>query len=479
VLDRIPVRWRLALTSSALTFVILCTFAVAVGQLTASRIRSDFNNELAAAVDDLSDRLYITNFVGGPPATYAVGGPKLDDYAAPNNAAIRIIDPAGHVKESTKGAPRFPVNPGRSAQIGGYRVETRNRGIEIRDPAGRATRVLIPLFVQYARPVSEIEHTVDRVRLFLGIGVLGGTLLALIAGLLVARRAMKPIAALTSSARRIAHTGDATERVPVPPGEDEIVELARTLDDMLASLDAAQEEREAMLMRQRQFVADASHELRTPLTSVLANLELLADVLDGERGEAARSALRSSQRMRRLVGNLLLLARADAKRQLPRQATDLGQVLVEAAAELGPVGQDHELALDPREALVDGVRDELHRLALNLLENAVRHTPPGTQVRARTVAEAGHALLIVEDDGPGVPSALRERIFERFVRGSGDRGASSSGLGLAIVRAVAESHAGTVSLEDAHPGTRFVVRLPLTAAPGQPADERPPSLAKS
>jgi signal transduction histidine kinase len=333
--------------------------------------------------------------------------------------------------------------------------------------------------VQYARPVSEIEHTVDRVRMFLAIGVLGGTLLALIAGLLVARHAMKPIAALTSSARRIAHTRDPTERVPIPPGEDEIVELARTLDDMLASLDAAQEEREAMLKRQRQFVADASHELRTPLTSVLANLELLADVLDGERGEAARSALRSSQRMRRLVGDLLLLARADAKRQLPREPTDLGQVLVEAAVELGPVGQDHEVSLDAREAVVDGVRDELHRLALNLLENAVRHTPPGTHVRARTVAEDGHALLVVEDDGPGVPPALRERIFERFVRGSGDRGASSSGLGLAIVRAVAESHAGMVSLEDAHPGTRFLVRLPLAAPHEQPAGARPPSLARS
>jgi signal transduction histidine kinase len=247
---------------------------------------------------------------------------------------------------------------------------------------------------------------------------------------------------------------------------------------MLASLGAAQEEREAVLVRQRQFVADASHELRTPLTSVLANLELLADVLDGDRGETARSALRSSQRMRRLVGNLLLLARADAGRELARHETDLGQVLVEAAAELGPVAEDHELALDPREAVVDGVRDELHRLALNLLENAVRHTPPGTHVRARTVAEDGDAVLIVEDDGPGVPPALRDRIFERFVRGSGDRGSTSSGLGLSIVRAVAASHGGAVTVEDAHPGTRFIVRLPLRSA-REAGTERPASLTSA
>src|SRR3954447_25327429 len=210
--------------------------------------------------------LYITGVVGGQPPSYTVAGPRLDDYAAPNNAAIRILDRSGRLRARTKGAPDFPVNLGRSTQIGGYRVETRNRAIEVRAPDGRATHLAIPLYVQYARPVSEIEHTVDRVRLFLVVGVLGGTLLALVAGLLAARRAMQPIAALTSSARLIARTRDPTDRVPVPPGEDEIVELARTLDDMLASLDAAQGEREAMLERQRQFVADASHELRTPLT---------------------------------------------------------------------------------------------------------------------------------------------------------------------------------------------------------------------
>ena len=106
-------------------------------------------------------------------------------------------------------------------------------------------------------------------------------------------------------------------------------------------------------------MADASHELRTPLTSILANLELLADVLDGERGEAARSALRSSQRMRRLVGDLLLLARADAKRQQPREPTDISRVLVEVASELGPVADGHHLTVDADDAVVNGARDEL------------------------------------------------------------------------------------------------------------------------
>jgi signal transduction histidine kinase len=166
--------------------------------------------------------------------------------------------------------------------------------------------------------------------------------------------------------------------------------------------------------------------------------------------------------MRRLVGDLLLLARADAKRVQPHWPTDLADVLTEAAAELGPVAAEHELLIDAQPAVVSGARDDLHRLVLNLLENAVRHTPQGTHVRAHTFGEDGEAVLIIEDDGPGIPPELGRRVFERFVR-SGRDGGRGSGLGLAIVRAVAESHDGSVSLEQpaSGPGTRFVIRIPL------------------
>ena len=106
--------------------------------------------------------------------------------------------------------------------------------------------------------------------------------------------------------------------------------------------------------------------------------------------------------MRRLVGDLLLLARADAQRIQPHRAADLGEVLTEAAGELGPVAEDHDLVVEPNPVIVSGVRDDLHRLALNLIENALRHTPPGTHVRARTSTEDGSGVLTVEDDGPGI-----------------------------------------------------------------------------
>jgi two-component system, OmpR family, sensor kinase len=240
---------------------------------------------------------------------------------------------------------------------------------------------------------------------------------------------------------------------------------------MLGELGAARQETEATLDRQRAFVADASHELRTPLTSILANLELLEAELSGEQREMADSALRSSKRMRRLVGDLLLLARADAGREAPHAPVDLAAVAREAAEEAGALSSDHPVSLDlPGPVTLDGVADDLHRLAGNLVENALIHTAAGTPVTVSVRREGDSAVLEVADRGPGVPAGLRERVFERFARGSGDTArAGGSGLGLAIVKAVADAHGGSVELLDAPGGgARFVVSLPI----GSPATVR-------
>ena len=449
---------RLAGVSALLTFVILCAFAVAIGSLTVHRIRADFNREVIDTATALPNELNVKM----EPSTGRILaiGPPLEDFApARTHAAIKVFTLGGALvaQQPAQNAPylgRPELNP---TTFNGYRVLSR----PIRVYVYGTDLALGTLIVQYGRSTSDTEETVARVELFLLLGVLAGTGLALLAGVMIARRAMAPIAELTSTAAEIAHTRDPSRGVPQPKGDDEVAELARTLEGMLHELDSAREETESMLARQRRFVADASHELRTPLTSVLANLELLADSLDGDHGEAARSALRSSQRMRRLVADLLLLARTDVGRVVPRKPCDLAQIVVEAAGELGPVSADHDIVLDVNPVIVEAARDELHRLAINLMENALRHTPPGTSIRVWTGITEGQVTLIVEDDGPGVPGALVPTIFERFVRGAGDRG-GSFGLGLAIVRAVAESHGGSVALESTGEGrgARFVVRLP-------------------
>ncbi len=455
--DRLPIRVRLAGVSALLTFVILCAFAVGIGSLTVHRIRQDFNREVNEKSERLRQQLNIEVVFARDGSEHLVITPEPRYFTAGEHAAIRIfgIDRSVLAEVPTH-APWFGAPELEPKTLHNYRVLSGPAAVRVDGvPRGH-------VFVQYARNISETESTVRRVELFLLLGVLGGAALALLSGLAIARRAMNPIAQLTSSAAEIARTRDPSREIPQPAAEDEVAVLARTLQGMLRELDSARSETEATLARQRQFVADASHELRTPLTSVLANLELLAETLDGDQGDAASSALRSSRRMRRLVADLLLLARNDAAKPSVRERCDLAQIVVEAAGELGALADGHEIVIDAKAAAVYGVRDELHRVSVNLLENAIRYTPAGTEIRVNTHTDpSGQVQLIVEDDGPGIPPELAENLFERFVRGAGDRG-GSFGLGLAIVRSIATSHGGSVRLEPPLQGTgaRFVVQLP-------------------
>jgi two-component system OmpR family sensor kinase len=461
--DRLPIRLRLAGVSALLTFVILCAFAVGIGSLTVHRIRSDFNRQVADNASELSREVTIKLNPADPTRSLVITPPLADFANTGNHVVIRIFTRFGEglITESPKKAPSLGQPRAAERTVHGYRVVVSPHPVPLLDGNGY---LIGEALLQYGRRVSDTEATVKRVELFLLLGVLAGSGFALLAGMAIARRAMAPIAELTSTAAEIARTRDPSQGVPQPLADDEVAVLARTLEGMLKELDAARGETEAMLARQRRFVADASHELRTPLTSVLANLELLAESLHGEEGEAASSALRSSRRMRRLVADLLLLARTDTARAEPREPCDLARIVVEAAGELGSVSSDHEISLDVQPALVMGATDELHRLTINLLENALRHTPAGTEIKVSTRPVAdGSVELIVKDNGPGIPPELVPTLFERFVRGAGDRG-GSFGLGLAIVQAVAGSHGGSVTLRAPTPesgsGACFVVSLP-------------------
>ena len=466
---RLPVKLKIAVVTAALTFVILCLFAVVIGAVAEERIRDGFDDDLRATAAGLTDRLD-PRFENGE---FRLNTGSLSGVTT-GGAQVRLVNNAGQVLYPQDPSLHPLGDPTRQgiSDVGDYRVISRGLTISTRapsegfdDPLAQESVATTIGFVQYAKPKKTLSRTVNRVRLFLGLGVLGGTLLAFIAGLHVAQRAMRPIAGLTRAAREVARTRDPDITLATPRANDEVADLAHTFEDMLRELSAARGETEATLARQREFVADASHELRTPLTSILANLELLESELDGERREMAESALRSSRRMRRLVADLLLLARADAGREVPAAPVDLSDVAREAAAEAGALSSDHPLSLDlTGPVTVNGVADDLHRLAGNLVENALLHTPPGTPVTLSVRRDGDSAVLEVADRGPGVPEELRERVFERFASGAGD-GGRGSGLGLAIVKAVADAHGGRVELSDADGGgARFVVTLPATHA---------------
>ena len=460
-----PVRWRLAGVSAGLTLVILLIFGAVIGQVATSRIRDDFNRQVSGAAQTLAaeSRVFTTLLVP------RFRGPELDDFVHPDGASARVFDAEGNlIAESTGAEPMGSSSSLGLSDHGQMRVAT----TRISGESGETTG-----FIQYGRNIAHVDSTVDRLWLFIAAGVLGGTLLAILAGVAIAGRAMRPISALTATARKIASTGDTSSHMPDPEVRDEVGELARTLEQMLRSLDAARTEREQAMKKQREFVADASHELRTPLTSVLANLELLQASLRGTSQDEDRamvdSALRSSKRMSRLVGDLLLLARADAGRAGKHVPCDLAEIAGNVAVELAPLLGDRELEIDNQHALpVTGNPDELHRMVLNLLDNASRHTPPGAHIELHIRKVGEEAVVEVADDGPGIPPSLREQIFDRFVRGEGPADTAvgpGSGLGLSIVRAVATSHGGTVEVgESAAGGAQFRVRIPLQRS-SQPA----------
>jgi signal transduction histidine kinase len=457
-----PVRWRLAAVSSGLTLVILMLFGGAIGQIATQRIRDDFNGEVNSAVQILAGEIEIVYPVFGKPE--AKEGPQLDAFALADDASVRVYDAEGTlINRSEHAAQLGPPKEGFS-DYRGLRVAT--------EPILNEEHVITG-YVQYGRSLAHVDSTIDRVWLLIAAGILGGTLLAVFAGVAIAGRAMRPIASLTATARKIATTRDPSVQMPEPAADDEVGELARTLEEMLRSLDAAREEREGVMQKQREFVADASHELRTPLTSVLANLELLQASLNNadqaEDREIVDSALRSSRRMGRLVSDLLLLARADAGRLEAHRRIDLAEIAGDAAAEAAPLMGRREFAIENERPLrVEGSRDELHRMVLNLLDNAIRHTQADACIELTLREEDGAAIVEVGDDGPGIPEAMRAQVFDRFVRGQGPsdtaRG-NGTGLGLAIVAAVTASHGGSVeAAESKAGGALFVARIPLAEA---------------
>lgn len=469
--ERIPVRWRIAITTAGLTLLILVCFALVLGQVVGNRIRSDFRAELKSAARSLAAETRVSNDpVLGP----VVSSPPLRAFALPEDAVITVLDQGGRPLAATNtsidlGPPRAGIHS--SGELSVATVPITASGS-------------LPAYVQYARPYASVNDTVARLWFFLGAGVLGGTLLALLAGLAVADRAMRPIKALTGLARQITSTRDPSKRIPVPATDDEVGELARTMDGMLEALAEAHSEREQSLERQREFVADASHELRTPLTSIQANLELLQAAGDGSEDDrhTVDSALSSTKRMSGLVSDLLLLARADAGRRVATREIDLAAIAAGALEEVQPLAGERRLDSQLEGPLpMQGNPEELHRLIRNLLENAVRHTPERATVELTARRDGREALLEVVDDGPGIPSGMESQVFDRFVRGDGPSdtaGGGGSGLGLAIVRAVAESHGGSVSAgRSTYGGARFSVRLPLKDAAEREA--KPDSADKS
>lgn len=297
---------------------------------------------------------------------------------------------------------------------------------------------------------------------FIGVGA-GALLLSIAAGTVLAWRATRPLRAVSDTARRILETGDLTARVPGPlGGRDELAELVRQINTLL-------DKNSAHVRVLRETLDNLAHDLRTPLTRLRGSAELaLQDAGDpAEARSALADCVDESDRLLHLLEALLDISAAEAGAlKLNRDAIDL-RSLVERATDLyREVAEEKSISVtmeipEPVEASADAIR--LGQALNNLLDNALKYTPAGGKVTLAARSEAEAAIITVTDNGPGVAQTEREAIFRRLYRGDSSRSQRGLGLGLSLVKAIVEAHAGTVTVEDAPGGgARFTVRVPRT-----------------
>jgi len=326
-----------------------------------------------------------------------------------------------------------------------------------------------------AIPLTEVSATLDRL-LEVEL-IVSGIALLLVAGfaLWLVRLGLRPLEGIGATAGAIA-AGDLSRRVEPATERTEVGRLGLALNAMLTQIEAAFEERRASENRLRRFVADASHELRTPLTSIRGYAELFRRGADSRPQDLAKSMQRieaEAARMGVLVDDLLLLARLDQGRPLEREPLDLARIVEDAVDSARAVEPDRPIDLDvqgPASLLGDAGR--MRQTVDNLLDNARVHTPASSPVRVTVGPDGEAVLLTVADEGPGLPSEVVTRAFERFYRGDPSRSRSmgGAGLGLSIVAAIVEAHGGTVTVRSEEgAGATFEVRLP---ASGDPAPEQ-------
>lgn len=307
------------------------------------------------------------------------------------------------------------------------------------------------VFVVVILMESRLESIDDVVRLgalvYGTIFVVASTLAWMAAG-----GVLRPLRELRDAAAGISDS-DLTRRIPVR-GNDEIAGLGLTFNSMLDRIEQA-------FATQRRFVDDAGHELRTPITVIRGNLEVMGDD-PGERKATIALVTDELDRMGRIVDDLLVLAKAENTDFIEPHPLDLGAFTDELLAK-AKLMSDRPWAVDEREEVVI-VADEqrLTQAMMNLVRNAAEHTPPGTRIAIGTALRNGEAVMWVRDEGPGVPDEERDRLFERFARGTrGRRRTEGAGLGLSIVAAIAEGHGGSVTIDDAPGGgALFSIHIP-------------------
>jgi signal transduction histidine kinase len=452
---RLGVRLRSALAASV---VVMVASLLAGGVLLITARTVLLNNVTAAATDRAAQ---VVTALGGGDDLSALLRPS-----ARERTVVQVIDAAGGVAAASGAlAGEAPISALRPAA--GQRVHEQHRLAFAHDELFRivAVGVSTGTGLQTVLVGESLDTVDDGTEAVIAALLVGLPLLAVVVGAATfyfVGRTLHPVEAMRAQAASIT-SRNLHARLPVPAADDEVAALASTMNTMLDRIESAS-------AAQRRFVADASHELRSPLATVQANADLLEGAgLDEAPARSVARIRRESARMARLVEDLLLLARVDDDRlRVRHEDVDLDDL---AYAERERIALQHPgLTVDAEIAplRVVGDADALQRVLRNLVDNAARHAA-GT-VTLRVHPANGAAELVVANDGPPIPAADRDRIFDRFVRldDSRSRAGGGTGLGLPIARDIVTAHGGTLTVDDLSTGAAMRIRLPFTPPTPRP-----------
>ncbi len=474
------IRLRLTLWYSAVLAVMLLVLGGAIYALVARNVYAAIDAQLTSTADQILSASQVRTFSN---LLQVVLPEELDLFRTPD-VGVMVLDSDYLVVQKSQNigpfSKAFDVDALKQIQSN----ESIVRDVVVGDIRARVLTVPIAVsteqgdrrvgFLQIVAPLNSAEQSLRQLGTLMVVGGVIGVLAAAVVGAFLARKALAPIAGITQAASEIALGGDLQRRITKPGPPDEVGRLTETFNVMLNRL-------EGMFKSQQRFVADISHELRTPLTTIRGNVDLLQRMGGADR--ASLDAIRSeTDRMTRLVGDLLLLAQADAGLPLRREPVALDQLANEVVRQVQVIsgGVRVSLQIDATEALcIDGDPDRLRQLLLNLVDNAIKYTPAGSEVKVEVARENGSARLSVADNGPGIPEEHLQPgpngvplIFERFYRversrtrtntaGSNGRSGSGTGLGLSIAYWIAQAHGGRIEVSsEIGQGTTFTVWLP-------------------
>ncbi len=474
---RLPIKARL----TGWYVLLLATAIVALGSFVMVRLRADLTADFDRSLDSASAQIRTGYERGNPVELQSLSSTVIG--VLPADSGLQLVAPDGRVLHASgHDLPRAPLIKAAEQHVvlAGHNLTITTHARFDTEPfrvhatavtRGRERDVLV-----VASSLESVDGAVHRV---LTLMLIAGPMLLLAfagGGWWLARKALLPVTRLTERAARI-EVDSLDERVPVPATTDEVAHLALTLNRMLDRLERGVEDK-------RRFVANASHELRTPLAVMRTELDVALEHGDLERGAASVlvSTRQEVDRMSRTVENLLTLARFDEGRlELLRERFELRDVIDEVSAALGTIAAEKGVTITAggdAAAVVSADRERVRQIVANLIDNAVKHSQPGSEVTASTWLDDGEAGVSVTDTGDGIPPEALGHLFDRFYRvdGARSRDSGGSGLGLAICQESAAAHGGRVWAES-QPGrgSRFSLALPVDPVLSQswPADGRP------